>query len=78
MFGIAPPWYQNEAFAFNMYAIAQEEKEDRLRDFGLALRNSSTPCDLSTQRQLCEEIVGCDLDDLTDYEIKVVEQVVNS
>lgn len=76
MFGVMPPWYATDGFAFNLYAISKE-REDDLRRFGHALAESSTPHDIYTQRRLCKEYTGRDLDSLSEREIKFVEQVIN-
>ena len=74
MYGVSPPWYANDELAFNLYAVSHEIKEDRLRELGHALHTVSNPGDIIVQNRLCRKIVGCELVDLSDYEIKIVER----
>ena len=74
MYGVTPPWYASDALPFNLYAISQEVKEDRLQQLGYALHTVANPGDVCVQDALCQKIVGCALDDLNAYEIKIVER----
>ena len=76
-FGITPPWYGDDEMAFNLYAISSESRKDALRELGMAIRCDPDKTSGSLQNALCEKILGCTLDDLSDAEFNYVSKVVN-
>lgn len=76
-FGVTPPWYGDDEMAFNLYAMSSEKRKDELRRLGMAIRINPDKRDGVVQNELCVQILGCTLDDLSSAELAYVSKVVN-
>ncbi len=76
-FGVTPPWYGDDETAFNLYAMSSEKRKDELRRLGMAIRINPDKRNGAVQNELCAQILGCTLDDLSRAEFDYVSKVVN-
>lgn len=76
-FGISPPGFASDRIPFNFYAMSCEVKEDKLRQVASEIRRLPDPNDTETQNEICAEVTGRTLDELSQEEFDYICKYVN-
>lgn len=76
-FGVAPPWFESDRLAFNFYALETERRYDKLVELGNAIRNHPQKRDGVVQNKLAVQILGCELDRLSQDDFATLTKIVN-
>lgn len=76
-FGISPPGFASDRIPFNFYAMSYEIKEEKLRQVVSEIRRLPNPNDTETQNEICAEVTGRTLDELSQEEFDYICKYVN-
>lgn len=76
-FGISPPGFASDRIPFNFYAMSCKVKEEKLRQVVSEIRRLPNPNDTETQNEICAEVTGRTLDELSQEEFNYICKYVN-
>lgn len=76
-FGISPPGFASDRIPFNFYAMSCEVKEETLRQVASEIRRLPDPNDTEAQNEICVEVTGRTLDELSQEEFDYICKCVN-
>lgn len=76
-FGISPPGFASDRIPFNFYAMSCKVKEEKLRQVVSEIRRLPNPNDTETQNEICAEVTGRTLDELSQEEFDYICKYVN-
>lgn len=76
-FGISPPGLASDRIPFNFYAMSCKVKEEKLRQVVSEIRRLPNPNDTETQNEICAEVTGRTLDELSQEEFDYICKYVN-
>lgn len=76
-FGISPPGFTSDRIPFNFYAMSCEAKEEKLRQVASEIRRLPNPNDTEAQNEICVEVTGRTLDELSQEEFDFISKCVN-
>lgn len=76
-FGISPPGFASDRIPFNFYAMSCKVKEEKLRQVVSEIRRLPNPNDTEAQNEICAEVTGRTLDELSQEEFDYICKYVN-
>lgn len=76
-FGISPPGFASDRIPFNFYAMSCKVKEEKLRQVVSEIRRLPNPNDTEAQNEICAEVTGHTLDELSQEEFDYICKYVN-
>lgn len=76
-FGISPPGFASDRIPFNFYAMSCEAKEEKSRQVASEIRRLPNPNDTEAQNEICAEVTGHTLDELSPEEFDYISKCVN-